>query len=119
MRDLSLNGPAVVMIGTDHGRAGEDGGIEEFVGGGGRTRRAGRRMGKVGERELFGDGVGHINIRRLARLKVIVDSADNGVEDAVVSGKGNGLVGRSWIGKSLRDNFNGVASRIGACQRRH
>lgn len=70
-------------------------------------------MGEVGEAELFGNGVGDVDVWGVALLQVAVHSLDDGIEDTVVPRDGNRrLVRRSWVRKCLRDNFDGFASRV-------
>lgn len=72
------------MIGADYCRAREDSRIEIVVGRRRRSRCTGRRVGKVGETELFGHRMGDIDVRGVTGLQVIVDSPDDRAEDAVI-----------------------------------
>jgi hypothetical protein len=89
------------MIGSYNSCTGEDGRVEVFIGSRGRSRSARGRVGEVGETELFGDGVGDIDVWGVALLQVAVHSSDNGIEDTVVSRDGDRLVRRPWVRKCL------------------
>lgn len=60
---LSLERPSEIMISAYYRSAGEDSRVEVVIGGSGRARCTGRRVGEVGEAELFGHRVGDINVR--------------------------------------------------------
>jgi hypothetical protein len=92
MCKVPLKRATEIVVRTHNCGAGENRGVEIVIGSGRRARSAWRRMGQVGQTELFGHGVCDINVRRVARLQVAVDSLDDGAEDGIISRQRNRLI---------------------------
>lgn len=59
---VTLERSTEIVVSTNYCGAGEDSGVEVLFSGTGRARGAWGRVGKVGQAELFGNGMGDVDV---------------------------------------------------------
>lgn len=112
-----FDGASEIVISGYYGRTGEDGRVEVVVR---REHGSGcgrRRARKVGEVELFGNGMGDVDVWRLSMLQSMLNGLDQASENVLA--RGDGLIGRAWIGKHLRYNLDCFTAGVREWQRRY